>query len=417
MTHTSTRSRLRLMALLLVVLLALPVAVQMVTVPVQAVSQAEIDRLKKESQNLASDRKKLQQQLAAAAADKSKALERKRLLEQQMAVIQAEIDNIADQIAKYSQLIAQKEVELTQAQADEAEQYELFCQRVRYMEEEGQTSYWSILFNSSDFSDLLDRFIMVDEIMEYDNRVMDQLIAMREQIQVDKASLEEAKAGQEAAKKEEEAAKADLKARQADVDVTIREINETQSELKKAEDELKAAAAAMDREIARKEKELEAQMAAQGGIVSEKGFTWPLAMKYNVLSSLYGGRKHPVTGRPNNHTGIDVPAPGGTPILAAKSGVVLTATYNSSYGYYVVISHGNGQSTLYAHMKSRPPVKEGQTVKQGQTVGYVGTTGSSTGNHLHFEIRLNGDRRDPLDYFKGSTLYASAGGKKVKLDL
>ena len=158
-------------------------------------------------------------------------------------------------------------------------------------------------------------------------------------------------------------------------------------------------------------RELQAQLAAQGvTIVSEKGFKWPSYA--TTITSLFGSRTHPVTGRPNNHTGVDIAAAGGTDIWAAKSGVVLTSTYNSSYGNYVVISHANGESTLYAHMSKRL-VSEGDKVTQGQTIGLVGTTGSSTGNHLHFEVRLNGQRQDPLNYFRGSTFTLRASGKSV----
>ncbi len=393
--------------MVLTMVTALPVYL---AAPVSAVTQKEIDALKSDASGLTQQRKDIQQQLAAVAADKSKALEQKQLLEQQINVIQSQINNIADQIAKYDELIDQKTQDLAQAEEDEAQQYQLFCQRVRYMEEEGEVSYWSILFSSSDFDDLLDRFMMVEEIMDYDNAVMNQLIAIREQIEVDKAELETARQEQEEAKAEQEEAKADLKAQQAKVDSVIQEISAQQSQLEKMEADLKAAADAMNAEIRKKEAQLAAQLAAQGtNIVSEGNFIWPL--KNNMtLTSLFGSRIHPITGRANNHTGIDIAAPGGTRILAAKSGVVLTSAYNSSYGNYVVLSHGNGQTTLYAHMSKRA-VSEGATVSQGQTIGYVGSTGSSTGNHLHFEVRLNGSRTDPLNYFKGSTLLIQSGGK------
>ena len=135
---------------------------------------------------------------------------------------------------------------------------------------------------------------------------------------------------------------------------------------------------------------------------------WPLPGYYN-LSSLFAGRIHPITGKPQHHTGIDIPAPSGTDILAAKSGVVTTSTYNNSYGNYVVVSHSDGTSTLYAHM-SRRGVSKGEVVSQGQYIGDVGTTGSSTGNHLHLEVRVNGSRVDPTQYFSVA-LYM--GGARV----
>ena len=401
----------RLLAVALVLSLAIPLVPETMVVPASAVTQAEIDDLKSEASDLRSRQKELQNQLAAIKADKDKALEQKTLLEQQINATQAEINTIQAQIDKYDDLIAQKQVELAQAEAQEQSQYELFCERVRYMEEQGEVSYWSILFSSSDFSDLLDNAMMVDEIMQYDNQVMNDLIAIRQQIAQDKEDLETARQEQQAAKDEQEAAKASLKSQESEVDALISQISSQQAEVEKAEAQMNAAAAAIDQQVAAAEKELAAQIST---VVSESGFMWPLP-GYNTLSSLFGGRTHPVTGKPNNHTGIDIPAPAGTPIKAAKSGVVTTSTYNSSYGNYVVVSHSDGTSTLYAHM-SRRAASKGQTVSQGQVVGYVGTTGSSTGNHLHFEIRVNGSRVDPVNYFLGSmTLYATSGGVKKKI--
>lgn len=401
----------RALAFLMALVFLLPLGPAAV-IPVSAkVTQEEIDALKSNANQLSQQKKELQSQLKQVQAEKADARQQKNLIEKQMNVIQSEIDNIADQIAKYQGLIGQKEQELAETEEKERAQYELFCQRIRAMEEEGEISYWSILFSSSDFSDLLDNFMMIEEIIDYDNSIMESLLALQEQIEAEKAELEQAKAGEEAAKKEQEAARQELKSQQAEVDKLIGQISAKEDELEAAEAALRKAADAANAEIKRKEKELAAQIAA---VVSESGFMWPLT-GYNTLSSLFGSRTHPVTGRPNNHTGIDIPAPGGTKILAAKSGVVITSTYNNSYGNYVVVSHSDGTSTLYAHM-SRRNASEGQTVKQGATIGYVGTTGSSTGNHLHFEVRVNGNRVDPVNYFKDMTLYARSGGVTKKLN-
>ena len=253
--------------------------------------------------------------------------------------------------------------------------------------------------------------MMVEEVIDYDNSVMEELLALQEQIETDKAALETSKEEQEAAKAKQEAAKADLKDQEAQVDALIQEISGQEDQLEAAEAQLKAAANAMDAEIKRLEKEMAEQIA---NVPSESGFLWPLPSSWNTLSSLFGSRIHPITGKPNNHTGIDIPASKNTNIYAAKSGVVTTSTYNSSYGNYVVVSHSDGTSTLYAHMNKRA-VSKGETVSQGQVIGYVGTTGSSTGNHLHFEIRVNGTRVDPVDYFKDKTLYVRSGGQTVLL--
>lgn len=384
----------RLCGLALTAAVAVSLLPEAVVVPASAVTQAEIDAMKEEANSLKQQQEEIQEQLDSLAADRENAMARKTLLEQQINATRAEISSIAAQISKYDELIAQKQTELDEAEAEEQAQYELFCERVRYMEEQGEVSYWSILFSSKDFADLLDNAMMVEEIMDYDNQVMDQLIALREQIEQDKAELETARQEQQDAKAEQEAAQANLQAQESEVDALLSQISNQEDELEAWEAQLRAASDAATAEIAAAERELAAQIA---NVPSESGFLWPLPGRYN-LSSLFGSRKHPITGKANNHTGIDIPASSGTSILAAKSGVVTTSTYNNSYGNYVVVSHSDGTSTLYAHMVRRNCSK-GDTVSQGQVIGYVGTTGSSTGNHLHFEVRVNGSRVDPINYF------------------
>ena len=395
----------RLCGLALTAAVAVSLLPEAVVVPASAVTQAEIDAMREEADDLKDQQKEIQAKLDALEADQANAMERKTLLVQQINATQAEINTIAAQIAKYDELIAQKQEELSQAEAEEQAQYELFCERVRYMEEQGEVSYWSILFSSKDFADLLDNAMMVEEIMDYDNQVMDQLIALREQIEEDKAELESARQAQQAAKEEQEAAQANLKSQEAEVSALIDQLAAQEDQLEAEEAKLQAAANAADAEIAAAERELAAQI---NNVVSESGFMWPLPGYYN-LSSLFAGRIHPITGKPQHHTGIDIPATSGTSILAAKSGVVTTSTYNNSYGNYVVVSHSDGTSTLYAHM-SRRGCSKGDVVSQGQTIGYVGTTGSSTGNHLHLEVRVNGSRVDPTQYFSVA-LYM--GGARV----
>lgn len=403
----------RVVVTALAVMMLLPIGGELVQANKSSakVTQAEINALKSDANALAAEKKELANQLKEIRADKSQAQGQKNLLEQQINVIQSEIDNINAQIGKYDELIGakQEEVNTTQARADE--QYQLFCERIRAMEEEGETSYWSIILGSSSFAEMLDNFMMVEEIIEYDNSVMDALAALKQQLETEQKDLEAAKAEQEAAKAVQVAAQDELEARQSEVDSLISEISAQEDKLEAAEAALKREANAMDAKI----KELERQYANQiANVPSESGYLWPLPASWNTLSSLYGSRKHPITGRPNNHTGIDIPASAGTNIYAAKSGVVTTSTYNRSYGNYVVVSHSDGSSTLYAHMKKRNATV-GQTVKQGAVIGYVGTTGSSTGNHLHFEVRINGNRTDPVNYYKDKTLYARANGKTVLL--
>lgn len=405
----------RAVVLLLALAMFLPLTGPGMVLETSAVTQAEIDALKGNAGKLAEQKKDIQAQLKAVQADKSSALKKKELLEDQIDLIRQEIANINEQIAMYDQLITEKTVELEQAEADEKAQFDLFCRRMRHMEEQGETSYWSILFASGDFSELLDNYMMIEEIIQYDNQVIDSLVSLQEKVSNDRTALEEAQSEQEAAKARQMAAQDELKAQEDEVDKLIAEISAQEDLLEEMEEELNKAAKALDAQIKAKEREYAAQVA---NVPSESGYLWPLPGGYNTISSLAGGRIHPVTGKPGNHAGIDIPAPSGTNIYAAKSGVVIHAAKGTgsswSYGNYVIVSHSDGTSTLYAHM-SRIGCKEGQTVKQGDVVGYVGTTGRSTGNHLHFEVRSGSTRKDPVNYFKDKSLYVQSRGKKVPM--
>ena len=390
------------LAAVLALLLLLPM-VTMILGGAGAVTQSEIDALKAEQAASQARQDELEEQLADAEADQAEAQQRRQLLQAQLDAINNEIENIDKQIAYYDQEIAQKEAEQAEAEANEEAQYELFCQRVRAMEEEGRVSYWSILFNSESFSEMLDRLADIDAVMAYDNQVMDELIAIREEIIALRTQLETSRAEEQAARDQQAAKQAEQQAKVAEAQELLDQINADVAEVNRQLDAESEAAAEIQAEIAQKQKQLEEQRRQNNiTIDSETSYLWPLPGYYR-LSSLFGYRIHPITGEAHSHTGIDIPAPGNTPILACKSGQVVTSAYHYSYGNYVVIDHGNGNSTLYAHMSSRA-VSEGDMVTQGQTIGYVGTTGSSTGNHLHLEVRDNYTRVDPESKFPSLSL-------------
>ena len=390
------------LAAVLALLLLLPM-VTMILGGAGAVTQSEIDALKAEQAASQARQDELEEQLADVEADQAEAQQRRQLLQAQLDAINNEIENIDKQIAYYDQEIAQKEEEQAEAEANEQAQYELFCQRVRAMEEEGTVSYWSILFNSESFSEMLDRLADIDAVMAYDNQVMDELIAIREEIIALRTQLETSRAEEQAARDQQAAKQAEQQAKVAEAQKLLDQINADVAEVNRQLDAESEAAAEIQAEIAQKQKQLEEQRRQNNiTIDSETSYLWPLPGYYR-LSSLFGYRIHPITGEAHSHTGIDIPAPGNTPILACKSGQVVTSAYHYSYGNYVVIDHGNGNSTLYAHMSSRA-VSEGDMVTQGQTIGYVGTTGSSTGNHLHLEVRDNYTRVDPESKFPSLSL-------------
>jgi len=385
------------MAVLLAALMLLPM-LTMAIGGAGAVTQSEIDKLKQQQQASKSRQQELKDELAGLKEDQAAAQQKRNLLQQQLNAIADEIDNIDAQISYYDGQIAQKEAERVEAVAREEEQYELFCQRVRAMEEDGDVTYWSVLFASESFSDLLSRIADIDQVMEYDNAVMDQLVETRRQIEAIKAELEQSRADQEAIRAEKEAVRAEQEKKVAEAKKLLDEINASAEKVNEALDAENAAIAKLNADIAKKQKEMEEERKKNNVVLDTgSGYTWPLPGYYK-LTSAFGYRIHPITGRPHSHTGIDIPAPYGTSVKAARGGQVITSGRHSSYGEYVVIDHGNGNSTLYAHMSSRS-VSVGQIVKQGQEVGKVGSTGSSTGNHLHLEIRVNYTRVDPEKYY------------------
>lgn len=390
----------------------------------QAVTQQEISDLKSQASELDAQKQELQEKLDKLANSKDAALDEKFLLEEKINVLKEQIALSEQSIEELGEMIVQKEEELAQAKEEEAKYYDEYCQRVRSMEERGNVSYLSVLFNANSFSDLLDQINAIAEIVDYDNQVMDQLAAARQAVADAKADLEESKSAEEAAKADLETQKADLVAEEANVDAVIAEITSQSSVYAEKMDELEDDSANVSNQIAAAEKAYQAQLEAQkkaeeeaqkqqqnnsssgsgnvpnggGGSASSSGYLWPLS-GYTRVSSPFGYRICPFHGQ-ELHGGCDIPAPGGTPIMAAKSGVVVISTYSSSYGNYVVIAHSDGSRTLYAHQSQRA-VSAGQTVSQGQVIGYVGSTGSSTGNHLHFELWLNSSsssRVNPVAY-------------------
>ena len=390
--------------LLTALLLALTLTAAELT-PALAVTQADIDALKNDAADLTSQRKELESKLDALKDDKSQALAKKQLLDQKVTNTAAQIKNVEAQIADYAALITQTEAELLDAQQREEAQYELFCTRVRAMEERGKVSYWSVLFKAESFTDLLGRLDIINEIMDADQTVIDQLQALQAQIEEKKASLEASKAESEAAKADLVAKKAELDAQRKEAIALVNEINSNENEYKATLDELDKEEERIQAMIVKKSKELAAQQAAQNGGSSNAalgGYIWPVSSRY--ITSTFGGRASPGGIGSTNHKGVDIGRVGYTSeIYAAKAGTVIVSQYSSSYGNYVVVSHGSGNTTLYAHMSSRK-VSVGAYVNRGDVLGITGSTGHSTGPHLHFEITENGTRINPLNYLTGYTL-------------
>ena len=395
------RTGKRILSLLLALVCAFSLSVTALT-PAYAVTQADIDKLKQDEAKLDQDKKKLQSDLDKLAGDRAKVLERRKLLDAQASVTAAEIANVETQIREYAALIAQSEAELAEAEAKEEAQYELFCKRVRAMEKESKLDYWSVLFHATSFTDLLSRLDMVNEIMNADQRIMDTLKALQADITARKDKLVSDKAESEAAKAKLVSKKKTLDSQRAEAVELMKSLDASKAEYQGIYDKLEAEEEQIQKRIVELSRKLaEEQAAANGGKPSNAakgGYIWPVSSHH--ITSPYGPRPSPGGIGSKFHKGMDIGRVGyNTVVHAAKAGQVIVSQYSSSYGNYVVISHGAGNTTLYAHMSSRK-VEVGQKVNQGDPIGITGSTGRSTGPHLHFEITENGQRIDPGKYLR-----------------
>ena len=388
--------------------------------PAFAVSRSEIETLRQKANSLAQEKATLSGKISALSDDITNNLEKKELLDGQISVMEDEIGNLEAQIAVYQDMIAQTEAELADAHTREEAKYAVFCERVRAMEEQGKLDYWSVLFHASSFADLLTRLDFCNEIMDADQQVIDDLKALQDEIAAKQAQQEAQMAACEAAFTELTDKKTELDSQRDAANQLIIELQASKSEAEADMDDLSEAEAEIQAEILRKSRQLAEQEAAAVASyrysssynsvyntygyedttpATSGGYAWPVDSR--KINSTYGGRASPGGIGSRNHKGIDIGGVGyGTPIHAAKSGTVIVSQYHYSYGNYVVVSHGSGNTTLYAHM-SRRLVSVGEHVSQGATLGLTGSTGQSTGPHLHFEITENGSRVNPLQYLGG----------------
>ena len=406
-------------AVILALLMLFSVLISVLGSVASAVSQSDIDALRDRKSALQAEQESLQSEITGLQNEQASVIEQKAALDEQNELARQEIELINEQIDIYDQLIVNKSAELEDAIAAQEEQTEKYRVRMRAMEEEGTVSYLAILFDATGFSDLLSRIDMVREIMERDSELETQFIEAKEHVAEVKADYEETQAEQEQTKTELLARKAELEeqieaayALIAEIEADIESHQAEYLANEEAENQIDAEindliarleAQRLAEEAKRREQEQKNQQdqtnnnAPNGNTtpsteVPSGLFIWPTT-GYTV-SSKWGYRTHPIFGTQKFHAGIDIAVSAGEPIYAAASGTVVTAVYSSSYGNYVMIDHGNGYYTLYAHM-TQYIVTNGQSVSQGDVIGYVGSTGWSTGPHLHYEVRVNGSTIDP----------------------
>ena len=338
-------------------------------------------------------------------------------LKDRMELTKQDINATETVIVRLSDEIETKKEEIVVAQEELDEKTEIFETRMRVMYENGNDiSYLDVILGSNSFGEMLSRLEIVSEIMEGDKKVVSDYKEAKQTLEDAKAALEQDKEDQETYKSTLESKYDDLVSQKQEIQELTNKLESDQAAKQKEEDAIDAEKDRINaeiEEISRREAEAARKAAEEakknqqsgggnsGGGASYTGngdlSVWP-APSGTANTSSYGWRTHPVYGTRKFHKGLDISAPGGSPVLAAASGTVSKSYYSSSYGNYIVISHGGGLMTGYAHMSSRM-VSAGERVSAGQQIGKVGSTGISTGNHLHFEVYVNGSTTNPMNYY------------------
>lgn len=316
--------------------------------------------------------------------------------------VETELEQLKGKIAETEDYLVSANKELKEAQEEEQKQYDTMKKRIKYMYENGNQDYMDILFRSQSMGDLLNRAEYVEKISSYDKRVFQEYQKIKNKVEQKKAGIESKLSELEGLKEEqiaEKAALSELKKRKKE---ELRQYDRNLAESQEKADEYARQAAKAEAEVEKlleqKQDEIDRANAAGGGGsgTGDGSLGWPLTVSGRISSS-FGRRSSPTAGASTYHKGIDIAVSSGTPIVAAGAGTVVTAAYSSSAGNYVMISHGSRLYTVYMHC-SRLAVKQGDTVERGQIIAYVGSTGISTGSHLHFGVSKDGAYVNPMRY-------------------
>ena len=364
-----------------------------------AVTQWEIDEVKRKRDQVGEEKRAQQEVLDELSATRDSVIDEKLALEEHIALTREQIALNNKEIELYNGMIADKAVEVEAAKALEDQQLQRYRTRVRAMEENGTLNILVLLTESHTLADLLTALDDVGDIMESDRALEDQYIAARKAHEAKKAEYEEYKAGLVAIREVLEDERDQLEIEIAAAEEKITALQEEISENEALSAEIEARWYALDEQL----DELQAQYDFEhtpGSLSGAEGFIWPCGSYY--ITSFAGEREHPVTHQVRTHSGIDIGAPQGDPIWAAAFGTVSLSGWYGNYGNCVMISHPNGYVTVYGHLSS-VTVLEGESVNAGQTIGYCGSTGLTTGAHLHFEIRSGGEFLNPLAFFQGGS--------------
>ena len=367
--------------------------------------QKEIDALEAENAEIQRQIDEIQSQYDAQYSDMEDMVAQKDAIDQEMTLLSSKIETTNAQISAYAQLIADTQDELDRAEDELRLLSEEHRERVRVMEEEGELSYWEVIFEANSFTDLLDRMNMVEEINASDRRRIEEMRVAADIVNATQMNLETEKVSLEETRSQLAADEEALAAKRKESDALLVELEKKVEEFELLLEESELLQDDLMQEIAQKEKELKeakydenlARLAKQGDNPPSNA-TWVTPVSGYRLTSAFGMRKHPVLGVVRMHNGVDMSCSTGTPIYATRAGTVTRTAYQAGgAGNYVSINHLDGFSSIYMHM-THYVVSTGQTVSQGQLIGYVGNTGISTGPHLHFGISYAGTYVNPLAY-------------------
>ena len=361
---------------------------------VSAATDSKVKGYEDKIAQLKKDQQAYEQQIKNAKANAASYMEQKELLDKQINALSEEIELSNALLIEYNNAIVAKEEAITSKQSELDVKFENYKSRLRTSYENGVMGYLTMLFSSKTLSGFLTSLVRMTNMLNYDKNVMKQMNEEKANLSDEKASLEQIKASQQAVHDGLQKTEAEIEAKANEMQKLY---DDTLNDQKKAEQML--AQAQKDREKAEKDldKYLEELAKKNSGYYDGGAFSYPLPQNQNILTSKFGWRTYKIWGKwvTSNHRGIDLACPTGTPVYAGADGKIEIAGWNNSYGYYVVISHGSGYTTLYAHNSSLL-VKVGQYVKRGQQIAKSGSTGNSSGPHLHFEISINGKLQDPL---------------------
>lgn len=322
-------------------------------------------------------------------------------LDSDLTSLQMKLNELNDLVAEKKQQIAETKEKLDEAKREEAKQYVQMKRRIRFMYEQSESSYYDMIFNAKSFSEFINHATYIEQITSYDRKMLDTYEQTKETIVLLSENLKDEEEVLSAAvneTKESETQMASLISdKQKEIEKFEEDIQDKEATIKEYEEQI----AERDATIKALEKAVQAALAAASvsgnGIKYSGGvFAWP-APSYTRISSDYGNRMHPTLGVVKFHSGLDMAAPSGSPILAAADGEVVAASYSASMGNYIMINHGSGIFTIYMHA-SALYVSQGAKVKKGQNIAAVGSTGRSTGPHLHFSVRSGGNYVNPWSY-------------------